>query len=97
MILDKPFNGSNELAIDGIFVEIGGVPSSAFAKELALEMTPLGEIITNPLSETSTKGVFAAGDVTKSVLRQGIVAAAQGAIAATSAYRFVTGKKELSR
>ena len=91
--LDHPFDGSDELKLDGIFVEIGGVPGSAIAKELGVALTEGGEIIVNQRGETNVPGVFAAGDVTNTVLRQGIVAAGQGAIAGTSAYQFITGKK----
>jgi thioredoxin reductase len=38
---------------------------------------------------TSVKGVFAAGDVTSHKLKQVIVAAGQGAIAAKSAYDYL--------
>ncbi|MFH0870350.1 MAG: FAD-dependent oxidoreductase [archaeon] len=93
MTLDHPFDGSDELKVDGIFIEIGGVPGSAITKEIGVALTESGEIIVNQRSETNVPGVFAAGDVTNTVLRQGIVAAAQGAIAGTSAYQFITGKK----
>jgi len=92
--LDRAFNGSEELAVDGIFVEIGGVPSSAFAKEVGAEVNDKGEIVINDHCETNVPGVYAAGDVTNTVLRQGVVAAAQGAIAGTSAYRYISGKKD---
>jgi thioredoxin-disulfide reductase len=92
-LLDKPFNGSTELALDGLFVEIGSVPSSAIAKQLGVELTKEGEIKANIQCETNVKGVFAAGDVTNTPLRQGIIAAAQGVKAATSAYIMLTGKK----
>lgn len=93
IILDRPFDGSVELAVDGLFVEIGSVPSSAIAKQLGVELTQSGEIKVNIQQETNVKGVFAAGDVTNTPLRQGIIAAAQGVKAATSAYKMLTGKK----
>lgn len=91
--LDRSFDGSDEIKLDGLFVEIGGVPGSAIAKELGVALTESGEIMINQRGETNVPGIFAAGDVTNTVLRQGIVAAAQGAIAGTSAYQFITGKK----
>ncbi|MBW2990968.1 FAD-dependent oxidoreductase [Candidatus Woesearchaeota archaeon] len=92
-VLDNEYKKSKELALDGIFVEIGSVPSSAIAKELGVKLTQSREIIVNEHCETNIKGVCAAGDVTNTVLKQGIVAASQGAIAASSAYGYITGKK----
>lgn len=92
VVLEKPFNGESELALEGLFVEIGSVPNSAIAKGLGVELTQSGEIKTNVQAETNVKGVFAAGDVTNTPLRQGIIAAAQGVKAATSAYKLLTGK-----
>jgi thioredoxin-disulfide reductase len=90
--LNTAFNGSQELKIDGVFVEIGGIPSSAIAQKLGVEIGTSGEIIVDNLCRTKVPGIFAAGDVTNTVLRQGVVAAALGSIAATSAYNYVTGK-----
>ncbi|MBU1199634.1 MAG: FAD-dependent oxidoreductase [Nanoarchaeota archaeon] len=92
IMLENEYNGKKELALDGVFVEIGSTPNSMLAKKLGVELTEAHEIIVTPHCETCVKGIFAAGDVTNTVLRQGITAAAQGAIAATSAYGFVTGK-----
>lgn len=92
VMLDLPYKGSNELVVDGIFVEMGGIPNSVLAKELGAEINQNNEIVVNPACETSVKGIFAAGDVTNTPMRQGIVAAGQGAIAAGSAYKFITGK-----
>jgi len=91
-VLDNKYNGEKELELDGIFVEIGSVPNSAIAKELGVKLTDKSEIIVNEQCETNIRGVFAAGDVTNTVLRQGLVAASQGAIAAMSAYAFITGR-----
>jgi thioredoxin reductase (NADPH) len=90
--LDKPYKDKHELAVDGLFVEIGSVPSSAIAKELGVDINPGHEIVVDAHCATNVKGIFAAGDVTNTILKQGITAAAQGAIAATSAYHLITGK-----
>jgi thioredoxin reductase (NADPH) len=92
VMLDLPYKGQIELAVDGVFVELGSVPNSALAKELEVELNKDNEIVVNAACETSAKGVFAAGDVINTPMRQGIVAAGQGAIAANGAYRFLTGK-----
>lgn len=68
----------------GVFVFIGTIPTSELAKGLC-ECTDAGEIVTNERMETSTKGLYAAGDVRKKPLRQIVTACADGAQAATSA------------
>lgn len=74
------------LDVEGVFVEIGSVPSIDFLGDL-LERNEAGEIIVGCDCSTSEQGVFAAGDVTDVPEKQIIVAAGQGATAALSAYR----------
>ena len=55
-----------------------------------------GWIGTGPNMNTSLSGVFAAGDVRDTPLRQVVTAAADGAIAAMSAYHYIeTGGQSL--
>jgi len=85
-------NGAEEdLSVQGIFVEIGLIPNSSFAK--GLEMNEKNEIKINSNNETSLSGVFAAGDVTDVSEKQIIVAAGEGAKAALSAFRYLTRNK----
>ncbi|MCJ7646505.1 FAD-dependent oxidoreductase [bacterium] len=75
------------LPIQGVFVEIGLIPNSEFAKEL--EKNELGEFKVNCRSETNIPGIFAAGDVTEVPEKQIIIAAGEGAKAALSAFRYL--------
>ncbi len=78
-----------ELAVGGVFVNIGYIPNTAFAKNL-LNLNEKEEIIIDPwTAETSVKGIFAAGDATNIPYKQYIVAAAEGAKAALSAYHYI--------
>ena len=92
VILDN----NKELKVDGIFVEIGEVPSSVLLKDLKIKTDKNGYVIVDEYKATNVKGVFAAGDITKNVLKQVITASADGVIAATSAYKYVKelGEKE---
>ena len=78
-----------ELALDGLFIEIGLVPASAMAKDLGVKSDKAGRIKVNNWMGTNVKGVFCAGDLTDTPLNQIVVAEGQGSIAATSAYNFV--------
>ena len=92
VVLDNPHNGSKELKLDGIFIEIGGIPGSLIAKELGVALDKKEQIIVDADSKTNVPGVFAAGDVTNSSWKQGIVAASQGAFAAFSTFEYLKTK-----
>ncbi|MFH1420764.1 MAG: FAD-dependent oxidoreductase [Candidatus Aenigmatarchaeota archaeon] len=77
-----------KMKLDGVFVEIGSMPSSALAEKLGVKLDD-GKIVVNERKETNIKGVLAAGDVTNTPLRQCITACGDGAIAADSAYNCI--------
>ncbi len=93
--LDNPYQGSDKLSLEGVFVEIGGIPVSSFLIPLGVELDENGYVKVNEKMETNIHGVFAAGDFTTQslVLQQAITACAQGAIAASSAFKYLRGKK----
>ncbi len=91
LVIDKK-GKEKELKLDGIFVEIGSTPVTEFAKNLKLKLDKENQIIVNGDMETSVKGVFAAGDVTNSNVKQVLTASADGAIAAKNAGEFLKKK-----
>lgn len=76
------------LEVDGLFVAIGIVPNNELVQG-KVEMTESGFIISDENMRTSEDGVFVAGDLRQKPLRQLITAAADGALAATSAQDYV--------
>ncbi len=78
-----------ELKLDGVFIEIGGVPTTAMAKGLGIKINDQGEIIIDKESRTNIAGVFAAGDVTDRKYKQALMASAEGATAAFNAYKYI--------
>lgn len=79
---------SINMPVQGVFIEIGLLPNSGFAKDL-VEVNQAGEIIVDCACRTSVPGVFSAGDVTTVPEKQIIVAAGEGAKAALSAYQYL--------
>lgn len=75
------------LAVEGVFVEIGLVPNSAFIKDV--RKNEYGEIVINCRNETSIPGIFAAGDVTDVPEKQIVIAAGEGSKAALAAFRYL--------
>lgn len=93
--LDKEYKGEKILKVDGVFIEIGGVPVTGFLKEVGVEVDEEGYLKVSERMETNIGGVFAAGDVTdkSKILSQAITACGQGAIAAAYAYKYLKSKK----
>ena len=90
LLLSKEFEGSKELKIDALFVEIGAKPDVEVPKSLGVELDKFGYIAVNNLMETNIAGIYAAGDTANHFgpFKQTITAAALGAVAATSAYNY---------
>jgi thioredoxin reductase (NADPH) len=85
------FDGNeSELELAGVFVYIHGTrPIVEFLGD-TVHTSDDECVIVNRMMETTIPGVFAAGDVTCSEVRQVVVAAANGCIAALSAERFIS-------
>lgn len=71
---------TSKLETSGVFIYVGLVPNSELVKDL-VDVDQSGFILTDEHMETNVKGVYAVGDVRKTVLRQVVTAAADGAIA----------------
>ncbi len=71
----------------GVFIYVGLVPNSELVKDV-VKTDEHGFILTNEHMETNVKGVYAVGDVRKTVLRQVVTAAADGAIAAVDLIKY---------
>jgi alkyl hydroperoxide reductase subunit F len=76
-----------EIFVQGVFVEIGLIPNSEFARDV--EKNQLGEIKVNSYNETNIPGIFAAGDVTDVLEKQIIIAAGEGSKACLTAFRYL--------
>ena len=72
----------------GVFIYVGFFPNSDYLKGTGI-LDEWGYVVTGPDMKTSIPGVFAAGDVRTTPLRQIVSAASDGAIAAMQAYHYL--------
>lgn len=79
------------LDTDAVFVAIGRVPESGLLDE-GVQLADDGSVITDAAMCTNIPGVYAAGDVRNTPLRQIITAAADGAVAASSAIAYINSQ-----
>lgn len=86
-------NEVTDFAADGVFVYVGIVPNSAVVADLGVTDEE-GWIVTNEKMETSVPGIYAVGDVRKTVLRQIATAVGDGSIAGHMAYQYIESLKD---
>jgi thioredoxin reductase (NADPH) len=79
---------TREIEADGVFLFIGLVPRTQFLKGL-VSLDENGYILTNENCETSVRGIFAAGDCRKKLLRQISTSVGDGATAAFAAEKYL--------
>lgn len=76
----------------GVIIAIGITPENTIAKKYGIELCERGFVKTDMYLATNIPGVYAAGDCRVSPLRQVVTAAADGAIAATSAINYILSR-----
>ncbi len=89
--LDKEFNGSDTLKVDGVFIEVGSIPATALPEQLGCEIDDRKHLKVDEAMKTNVPGVFAAGDVSSGSnhFAQFATAAGEGCIAANSVFSYL--------
>lgn len=82
-----------QFSVDGCFIWVGTIPNAQFLGD-SLKFDEYGFIVADLNMETSVPGVFAAGDVRNTPLRQVVTAVGDGAIAAISAENYIENIKK---
>jgi alkyl hydroperoxide reductase subunit F len=82
---DRQSSEHHEIALEGIFVQIGLLPNTDWLKG-TIELSNRGEIMVDARGETDLPGIFAAGDVTTVPYKQIVIAVGEGAKASLSAF-----------
>ncbi len=82
-------NELDELNVDGVFVYVGTQPNTHFVSDY-FETDQIGYIVTDELLKTNISGVFAAGDIRNTPLRQVATAVGDGALVAVQVEKYVS-------
>jgi thioredoxin reductase (NADPH) len=92
VLKNKKNHQIRQLKINGVFIAIGHLPNSQIFQN-QLDLYESGHVKINfnkdRITETSKKGIFAAGDVTDSKYKQAITAAGYGCMAALDAEKYM--------
>lgn len=92
-VKDLKTGEEQDMPVAGLFIAIGQVPETGFAKGL-VELDEAGYVRACEDCRTSCEGVFTAGDCRTKAVRQLTTAAADGAVAALAACRYLDSRAE---
>lgn len=89
VVRDLKTGETRELAVAGIFVEIGVMPNTSYAKEV-VKLDEIGRVVTDFKNQrTNVEGVWAAGDCTDELYHQNNIAAGDAVKALEDIYYWV--------
>ena len=87
-LTDKFSGEKRELEVKGLFVAVGRIPENESFRTL-IDVDEAGYAVADESCRTKVPGVFVAGDNRTKEVRQLVTAAADGAVAATEAVRYL--------
>ena len=87
-VTDKITGGKRSIELKGLFVAVGRIPEHESFSAL-IDLDPAGYAVAGENCRTKVPGVFVAGDNRTKEVRQLVTAAADGAVAATEAVKYL--------
>jgi len=87
-------NETKDFPCEGVFIYVGLDPNTQFF-DGSVKLDGAGKVIANEKMETNVPGVFVAGDIRNTPLKQAVTAASDGSLAATMAIAFVESLKDV--
>ncbi|MBF0516135.1 MAG: FAD-dependent oxidoreductase [Nitrospirae bacterium] len=94
VVLDHETKEETLLPMDGVFVYLHGNRPVVDYLNFSVDISDEECVMTNRMMETNIAGVFAAGDVSCTEVRQVVIAAANGCVAALSAEKYINHRKK---
>jgi thioredoxin reductase (NADPH) len=93
--LDAPFEGSDTINVDGVFIEVGSIPSVELATATSCALDERGFLKVDAAMATTVPGIFAAGDVTSGSnhFAQFTTAAGEATVAANSVFNYLQTRR----
>jgi thioredoxin reductase (NADPH) len=91
-IMDLRSKECRALPVSGVFFYVGLLAKTEFLKGI-VNLDEQGYVMTDDNMATSARGIFAAGDVRRKILRQVATAVGDGAVAAFAAERYIESRK----
>jgi thioredoxin reductase (NADPH) len=88
VVRDIKTGEAKDVPTDGVFIYVGTEPNTGFVRDM-VELDDRGFIKTDERLNTSAQGVFAAGDCRANRLKQLVIAAGEGALAAVQAEKYL--------
>jgi len=87
-VFNRKTNEISYIPVDGAFIYVGILPNNELL-ESRIELDASGFVLTDEYMHTNVPGIFAAGDIRHTVLRQVVTATSDGAVAAWSAEKWI--------
>ena len=89
VLKDRESGDERNIALEGVFVQIGLVPNTEWLEGTGLELSKYGEIVIDQHGATNLPGIYAAGDATIVPDKQIVVAMGEGAKAGLGAFDYL--------
>lgn len=95
LIIRDADKNEGEWPVDGVFLYLAGLkPGTDFLKD-AVKRDDEGYVVVDEALRTSVDGVFAGGDARRTLIKQAVISAADGCIAALGADQHVNKRKTM--